>query len=284
MKNKKGNLDLYEINDLVNLFIEKEEKTIKEIKKQRSNISNVIKTVKKHLDNSGRVIYIGAGTSGRLGILDAVESKPTFSTSSFKAIIAGGNNAFIKSKEGAEDNIKQAIKDLKKIRISKKDVLIGVAASGETPYTLSAIKYANKIGVETISITSKTKSSLAKIAKQSINVDLGEELISGSSRLSSGTAQKIILNMVSSISMIKSGKVYGNLMIDVQPTNQKLIKRAVNIISKVCKISEKDALHLFRTSGKNTKIAVVMNKLKCSKATAKRILKNNKSDLRKVIN
>lgn len=280
---KKEKLDLLNIKDLVNLFLQEEEKTIKSLKKQKSNITKTINSIIKRLNQGGRIIYIGAGTSGRLGILDAVECKPTFSTNSFVPIIAGGDNAVFKAKEGAEDNKSLAIKDLKKVKLKKNDVLVGISASGETPYTVAAIKHAKKQNITTISITSNPKSTLSKIANYRISPKIDHEIISGSSRLRSGTAQKIILNMLSSISMIKSGKVFNNLMIDVQPTNKKLIKRAIGIISNVCKVPLNKASILFKQSKKDTKAAIVMHFKHCDLNTAKELLRKVNFNLRKTI-
>lgn len=277
------NLDLMTIKSLVDLFIRKEQKTIHLLKKQRLNITKAINIITKKLQKGGRVIYIGAGTSGRLGVLDAVECKPTFSTKSFLGIIAGGKSAIFNSQEGTEDNSKQAIKDLKKLNISKDDVVIGITASGETPYTISAVKYAKKNKVVTIAITSNPKSTLSKIANYKISPDIPQEIISGSTRLSSGTAQKIILNMLSSISMIKNGKVFNNLMIDVEPINKKLIKRALESISTVCKIPLNKAKALFKKANKNTKTSIVMHIKKCNLKTAKHLLKKSNYNLRKII-
>mgnify|MGYP003390466545 CR=1 FL=1 len=245
MKKKNKNLNSMTIDNLVNLFLEKEEQTINSLKKEKNNISKAIKEISKKIENNGRVIYIGAGTSGRLGVLDAVECKPTFNTDIFLGTIAGGEGAFFKAKEGSEDSKKLSMEDLKKLKVTKSDVVIGIAASGETPYTISAIQYANKLGALTIGISSKPKSSLSRIAKYEITPNIEREIISGSSRLSSGTSQKIILNMISSITMIKAGKVYEDLMIDVQPTNKKLVKRAISIISNICNVSFNNASILF---------------------------------------
>ncbi len=280
---KKENLDLLNTKDLTSLFLQEEERTIKSLKKQKLNITKAVNSIIKNLSRGGRVIYIGAGTSGRLGILDAVECKPTFSTNSFLPIIAGGNNAIFKAKEGAEDDKSLAIKDLKKIKLGKHDILVGLSASGETPYTVAAIKHAKKQKITTISITSNPKSTLSKIANYKISPEINHEIISGSSRLRSGTAQKIILNMLSSISMIKSGKVFNNLMIDVQPTNKKLIKRAIGIISNICKVPLNKAKNLFKKSKKNTKAAIVMHFKHCSLNTANELLKKVNFNLRKII-
>ena len=277
------NLDLISTKNLVNLFLNEELQSIKKLRKQKNNITKVISLIIKKLKTNGKIIYAGAGTSGRIGILDATECNPTFSTDSFQYLMAGGKNAFIKAKEGSEDNTKSAVKDIKKLKLTKNDIVIGISASGETPYTISAVKYAKKHRVSTVAITSNPKSTLSKIADYSISPEIKDEIIQGSTRLKSGTAQKIILNMLSSISMIKSGKVFKNLMIDVTPTNKKLIKRAIEIISTVCKVSFKKAKELFFKSGRNTKAAIVMHLKKASKEKAKEILKKTKFNLRKAI-
>lgn len=283
MSKTNRNLDLMKTEALVELFITEEQSTIAEIKKQKLNIVKAINKISQQIKTGGRVIYIGAGTSGRLGILDASECKPTFSTDIFKAIIAGGNNAIFQAKEDSEDNIKNAIKDLNKIKLSKNDVVIGIAASGETPYTLLAIQYAKKKKVTTIGITSNPNSTLAKIANYKITPDIKSEIIAGSSRLKSGTSQKIILNMISSISMIHNGKVYENLMVDVQPKNKKLVKRAIGIISHICKLPLNKASDLFYKANKDTKAAIVMHHKDCDLNKAKVLLKKSNYNLRKII-
>ncbi len=269
--------------ELVEQFLKKEEETIKSLRKEKNNLIETINEISKRVNKNGRVVYIGAGTSGRLGILDAVECKPTFNTDLFLGVIAGGKKAIFKSKEGAEDDEKLGISDIKKIKLKKNDVAVGISASGETPYTVSAIKYANKIGILTVGIASNPKSTLVKISKCKIAPLIEREIIQGSSRLSSGTVQKIILNMISSISMINAGKVYGDLMIDVQPTNKKLVKRAVNIIAIICKIPFDKALILFKQSNRNARVAIIMHYKKCDLNTAKKLLSKPNFNLTSVI-
>ncbi len=284
MKKKSFNLDQLAINNLVELFLSEEENTIRKIQTQKANITKAISLIVKNVGNGGRVIYLGAGTSGRLAVLDAVECIPTFNSRSFLPVIAGGKKAVFKAQEGAEDNKQQAIKDLKNIRLKKHDVVVGISASGETPYTVSGVGFAKKNKIATIGITSNPISSLAKQALYKITPNVGSEIIEGSSRLKSGTAQKIVLNMLSSISMIKSGKVFNNLMIDVQPTNKKLIRRAVGIISTICKLPCNKAEKLFLKSKKNTKVAILMYFKRCDLKTARNLLLRANFDLRKIIN
>ena len=285
MNSKTKQLDLMTVKNLVDLFLKEEQETINVLKKQKNNITKAINKINKrlHTSSKSRIFYIGAGTSGRFGVLDASETRPTFSTNIFHAIIAGGKNAIFHAQEGAEDNKKQAIKDLKKFNLTKDDIVICISASGETPYTVSALKFAKKAKALTVGITSNPKSTLSQLVYISISPEIKEEIISGSSRLKSGTAQKIILNMISSISMIKQGKVYDNLMIDVQPTNKKLIKRAIGIISMVCKVPLNKAKSLFTKAKKNTKAAIVIHFKKCNLNKAIELLRKKNFNLRKVI-
>lgn len=269
--------------ELVDLFLKEEQKAINSLKKERNNIAKVIRQVIKRIKKGGRVIYIGSGTSGRLGILDAVECKPTFGTNLFLGIIAGGKGAIFQAKEGVEDNKKAATRDLKKVGVGKNDVVVGISASGTTPYTVSAVSYAKKCGALTVGISSSPNSLLSRIAHFSISPKIEDEIIQGSSRLKSGTAQKIILNMFSSISMIKCGRVYKNLMIDVEPTNKKLIERAIRIITIICKLPLNKAKELFYKAKKNTKAAIVMHFKKCDFKRAKRLLKKSNFNLRRII-
>ena len=277
------NLDLLSTKKLVELFLNEEIKSIQSLKSQKASVTKAINEIIKKIQKGGRVIYTGAGTSGRLGVLDASECKPTFSTDSFKAVIAGGKDAITNAKEGSEDNTKQAVRDLKKYNLTKNDIVIGISSSGETPYTLSALKYANKIKTLTIGITSNPNSTLSKVSKIKIVSQVKDEIIAGSSRLKAGTAQKILLNMISSISMIKSGKVYRNFMIDVQPKNNKLRKRAIGIISMVCKVGLNKAKALFKKSKSNTKAAIVMHLKECDLKCANQYLKKSNNNLRKII-
>ena len=186
---------------------------------------------------------MGAGTSGRIGILDAVELRPTYGVPDdmVMCLMAGGESAFVKAVEGAEDSKEMAVSDLKKINLTSKDVVIGITASGRTPYAVGGVEYAKSIGCITGCITTSPNSEIAKIVDYPIEAITGAEPITGSTRMKSGTAQKMICNLISTTSMIKMGKVYENLMIDVQPTNQKLVSRAQNIIIEVTGISNEEA-------------------------------------------
>ena len=207
-------------------------------------IAELTDVIVEAFNNGGRLIYMGAGTSGRLGVLDASECPPTYGVSSDMVIglIAGGKNALVNAVEGAEDNKEFAIKDLKKININKEDVVVGIAASGRTPYVLSGVEYANSIGCVTGCITTASGSILANSVDYPIEAVTGAEPLTGSTRMKSGTAQKLICNMLTTASMIKLGKVYQNLLVHMVPTNEKLMSRAASIITEVTTYTTEEAI------------------------------------------
>lgn len=230
------------------------------VEKELDNISRAIDVIVERLRRGGRLIYIGAGTSGRLGILDASECPPTYGVSEnlVQGLIAGGYEAIFKAKEGAEDSKELAIEDLKSRNLAENDVVVGIAASGRTPYVIGGLEYANKIGAASISVTCNGDSEVSKVSKISIAPVVGSEVVTGSTRLKSGTAQKLVLNMLSTGTMIKLGKVYGNLMVDVRPTNEKLIVRSKNIIKEATNCTEEVAKDFFEKSGRDVKLAIFM--------------------------
>lgn len=224
--------------------INNEDKTVAyAVEKALPQISSLVDVIVEKFYEDGRLIYMGAGTSGRIGILDAVECRPTYGVPDdmVMCLMAGGESAFVKAVEGAEDSKEMAVSDLKKINLTSKDVVIGITASGRTPYAVGGVEYAKSIGCITGCITTSPNSEIAKIVDYPIEAITGAEPITGSTRMKSGTAQKMICNLISTTSMIKMGKVYENLMIDVQPTNQKLVSRAQNIIMEVTGISNEEA-------------------------------------------
>lgn len=210
------------------------------VKEALEDIAKVIDAAVISFKKGGRLIYVGAGTSGRIGLIDAVECRPTFSCNDemVQCVLAGGPSAFISAKEGAEDDKLQAVEDLKKINLNSNDLVIGISASGRTPYVISAVDYAKSIGCVTASIATAMNSEIASHVDYKIEAVTGAEVITGSTRLKSGTAQKLICNMISTGSMIQMGKVYKNLMVDVKATNEKLVKRAVNIVKEITGESE----------------------------------------------
>ncbi|MDV2884860.1 N-acetylmuramic acid 6-phosphate etherase [Alkalihalophilus pseudofirmus] len=230
------------------------------VKKAIPDIAKLVEQTISALKNGGRLIYAGAGTSGRLGVLDAVECPPTFGTdpSMVVGLIAGGEKAFTKAVEGAEDSLELGGADLAEIKLTEKDVVVGIAASGRTPYVIGALKYANEKGAHTGSIACNQDAEISKWADCSIEVVTGSEVLTGSTRLKAGTAQKLVLNMISTATMIGLGKAYNNLMVDVQPTNEKLVARAIQIIVQATGVKELTAENAFQKAEQQVKPAIVM--------------------------
>ena len=214
--------------------------------------------IAEKLSLGGRLIYVGAGTSGRLGVLDASECPPTFGVprDMVVGIIAGGEKCMFQAAEGAEDNYESGIKDLKDKNLTKNDVVVGISAAGNAQYVIGALDYARELGCETIGITSNEGTLITKSAKISIITDTGAEVVTGSTRMKAGTAQKIILNMLSTVAMIKLGNVYENMMINLRPTNDKLTQRMIRIVTEIAEIGEPEAKKLLEESGWNIKAAV----------------------------
>ncbi len=266
-----SNLSSLSIKEAIELMNNEDYKVVDCVKEQINNIENVIRICTEALQKKGRIIYIGAGTSGRLGLLDAVECPPTFGVdyNTVVGIIAGGERAFIKAVEGAEDSKEQAMEDLKNINFSKDDVLVGIAASGRTPYVIGAINYAKEISAKVCAIVCNKNSEISKICKNIIEVEAGPEILTGSTRLKAGTATKMVLNMISTISMVNIGKVYKNYMVDVKTSNQKLVVRAKNIVKEVTGCTEEEANVALEKSGGSAKVAIVMILLNCDVNEAK---------------
>ncbi|QLE78638.1 N-acetylmuramic acid 6-phosphate etherase [Francisella sp. Scap27] len=284
LRNDKSiNLDKMNISDAISLMINEEYSVIEALKDQHSNLVDVITHTAKVLENGGRIIYVGAGTSGRLGILDAVECPPTFSVdyNTIVGLIAGGERAFIEAQEGAEDNPIFGESDLMDIDLSSKDIVVGIAASGRTPYVIGALKYANSINANTVAISCTKNAKISEFANHNIEVVPGPEVLTGSTRLKSGTTQKLILNMISTLSMVQIGKVYENLMVDVKPTNEKLVERAKNIVCQATGVSYKVAQEYYEKANKSVKIAIVMILNDCDYRQALAILKNNKNFIKR---
>lgn len=233
----------------------------------------------------GRLIYCGAGTSGRLGILDASECPPTFGTPREQVIglIAGGHTAILQAVENAEDNREQGAQDLKDIRFSRHDVLVGIAASGRTPYVLGALAYANELGATTVSLTCNPGSAMSQVAAIALTPVVGPEVVTGSSRMKAGTAQKLVLNMLTTGSMIRSGKVYSNLMVDVEATNQKLVQRQVNIVMQATDCDEATASAALTACGGHCKTAILMVLADLAADEAKALLSQHQGFIRQAL-
>ncbi|MGC1148453.1 N-acetylmuramic acid 6-phosphate etherase [Pantoea agglomerans] len=233
----------------------------------------------------GRLIYCGAGTSGRLGILDASECPPTFGTPREQVIglIAGGHTAILQAVENAEDNREQGAQDLKDIHFSRHDVLVGIAASGRTPYVLGALAYANELGATTVSLTCNPGSAMSQVAAIALTPVVGPEVVTGSSRMKAGTAQKLVLNMLTTGSMIRSGKVYGNLMVDVEVTNQKLVQRQVNIVMQATDCDDATASAALTACGGHCKTAILMVLADLAADEAKALLSQHQGFIRQAL-
>ena len=264
--------------DILTTINNEDQKVAFAVKEVIPQISIAVDCIYNQMCKGGRLIYIGAGTSGRLGILDASECPPTYGIdpSLIQGLIAGGNEALTTAIEGAEDSQEQAIEDLKNIHLTDKDVVCGIAASGRTPYVISGLQYAHTIGSETVSICCVHNGEVSQYAHYPIEVITGAEVVTGSTRMKAGTAQKLILNMISTSVIIKRGKVYKNLMVDVQPTNEKLKIRAVNIVSQSLDCSEEEAKTLLMKCHYNVKIAILSGLTgKGEKECEEALLKNN---------
>ncbi|EIT66563.1 N-acetylmuramic acid 6-phosphate etherase [Lactococcus garvieae] len=239
----------------------KEDKKVAEaVEKALPMIEPVIEKTIESFNHGGRLIYLGAGTSGRLGVLDAAECVPTFGVeaSMVVGLIAGGEKAMTLAVEGAEDDLELGKQDLIDLQLTKNDMLIGIAASGRTPYVIGALDYAKSIGAHTGSLACNMNAEISQHADFPIEVDCGAEFLTGSTRLKSGTAQKLILNMISTIAMIGIGKVYNNLMVDVRPTNEKLVERSKRIIMEATECDYQTAEKTFIQAEEDVKLAIVM--------------------------
>lgn len=257
---KSMGLDSYTSLEILNIMNKEDATVTKAIEAQLSQIEAAVKKIIQTFESGGRLFYIGAGTSGRLGILDAVECVPTFGTppEMVQGIIAGGERAMMKAVEGAEDDLNLAEKDLLKRGIRANDTVVGIAASGRTPYVIGGLKFARELGAHTVSLSCNRDAEISKEAEIAIEVEVGAEVLTGSTRLKSGTAQKLVLNMLSTTSMIGIGKVYNNLMVDVQPTNEKLRARAVRIIMQATEVDLETATTAYEQSELHVKTAIVM--------------------------
>ena len=275
-------IDTLSTIDLLKLFNDSDKSVAEEVAKVLPKVAEAINEITTRMELGGRLIYVGAGTSGRLGVLDASECIPTFSLEDglVIGIIAGGDTALRTGIEGAEDIPEGAIEDLNKMNLSKKDSLVGIAASGRTPYVIGALKYAKEIGAASIALSCNLNSELSKYADIAIEVDTGAEILAGSTRLKAGTAQKLVLNMISTVSMIKLGKTYGNLMVDLQVSNIKLRDRAMRIIQAATSCDFKRAQEALQESKDQVKVAIVMILLDSSAEKALELLEASGSRVR----
>lgn len=278
-------IDTMSTLEMVKTINNEDEKIAPAVGTQDKKIAQAIDIGAKRYHDGGRLIYIGAGTSGRLGVLDAVELVPTYGIKPERAIglIAGGKSAMYLAVEGAEDDPDLAEADLKKINLSEKDMVLGIAASGRTPYVIGGLDYAKKVGAATVAVACVKNSLIGQHAEIAIEAVTGPEVVTGSTRMKAGTAQKMILNMISTGIMIRQGKVYENVMIDVLPTNEKLVERAKRIISTVTGISKEQASHVLKEADKDVSLAIVMAKTKMNKEQAETLLAENHGNVSDVL-
>ena len=275
------NVDRLSALEIVQLMNEEDKQVPLAIEKCLPQIAQAVECIVAAFQQDGRLVYIGAGTSGRLGVLDASECPPTFGVSPemVKGIIAGGERALRHPIEGAEDSKAQAVVDLQTIQFSSKDVLVGIAASGRTPYVIGALEYAKSLGSVTVSIASNLNSAMANIVDIAIDTVVGPEVLTGSSRLKSGTAQKLVLNMLTTASMILMGKCYQNLMVDVQASNEKLKARAIRIVMQATDCDKILAEETLKQADQNAKLAIMMILSGLDRAQAEALLEKHHGKL-----
>ena len=245
-------------------------------------IARAVGVIVPRLQRGGRLIYVGAGTSGRLAVLDAAECPPTFGVprTLIRALIAGGQKALTQAIEGAEDSPKNAVRELSKVGLTARDVVVGLAASGSTPYVMAAVKFARTRHALTIGVASNRDCPLRNAVDIAITPEVGPEIVAGSTRLKAGTAEKLVLNMLSTAVMVRLGHVYDNLMIDMAVTNQKLKERSTRILMEASGEDARTAQHALRQSGHNLRVALVMLKLRIAPSAARQRLVENSNDLR----
>ena len=268
------NLDIMSPIEIAQIMNQEDEKVIFAVREVLPQIATAITWATESLKNGGRIIYIGAGTSGRLGVLDAVECPPTFGVPPelVVGLIAGGDRAFVKAVEGAEDSQVLCEEDLKRIQLKKEDIVIGLAASGRTPYVIYGLRYANACGCKTIAISCNKGSAIGKEAQLAIEPEPGPEVLTGSTRLKAGTAQKMVLNIISTGSMVGVGKAYENLMVDVIQSNEKLIVRAQNIVITATGCEREEAKQALEQADGHVKTAITMILMGCQAEVAQKRL------------
>ena len=278
-------LDIMSPLEVVTVMNQEDAKVPEAIKPQLPNIAQCVTWAIESIQSGGRIVYMGAGTSGRLGVLDAVECPPTFGVAPevVVGLIAGGDKAFVKAVEGAEDSRQLGHDDLVNINLEKRDIVIGIAASGRTPYVLGGLAYAQEVGCHTVAISCNPGSAIGQAAELAIEVVPGPEVLTGSTRLKSGTCQKLILNMISTATMVGCGKAYQNLMVDVMQTNEKLVVRAQNIVMEATGCDRETAAEKIAIASGNAKTAITMILADCGLEEAKERLAKAKGHVRGAI-
>jgi N-acetylmuramic acid 6-phosphate etherase len=276
------NLDRMTAREIVRLMNREDGKVAAAVAREIPAIALAVEAIVDGIRNGGRLIYVGAGSSGRMGVLDAAECPPTFGTSPkiVQALIAGGRRAMTRAVEGAEDSAKNGERDLRSKGLTRNDVVVGIAASGTTPYVMGALRYAKSRGATTVAVTSNRKMPVARVAKIAIAPETGAEVLTGSTRLKAGTAQKMVLNMLSTAAMVRLGRAYENLMIDLAVTNEKLRGRRLKILAGESGKSVSEAEQALRLAGHDMRVALVMLKRGLNAAVAKKLIGEAGGDLR----
>ena len=282
---KSLDIDTQSINQILRTINQEDQTIANKVNEAIGDISRVVELTTNAIQSGNRIFYIGAGTSGRLGVLDASEMPPTFSVSPkwFNGIIAGGDHALRNSIEGAEDKPEMAVKDLQKHNVSDGDIVIGISTSGAAKYVTSGIEFAKSLGAKTVYLICNEKPHISADVDVMIKIDTGPEVITGSTRMKAGTATKMVLNMISTTTMIQLGKVYGNLMVDLMAINDKLFDRGIRIIQQLTNVDYEIAKSTLIEAEKSVKTAIVMIKKSCSKDDAKSLLDQQNGLLRKII-
>jgi N-acetylmuramic acid 6-phosphate etherase len=279
------NLDLMSAREIVALMNREDHKVALAVRREIPAIARAVDAIVTGIREGGRLIYVGAGSSGRMAVLDAAECQPTFGTPSrmVQALIAGGARAITQAVEGAEDDVRHAERELRARKLTRHDVVVGVTASGTTPYVLASLRYALGRRATTVAITSNRKTPVTRLANIVIAAEVGPEVLTGSTRMKAGTAQKMVLNMLSTATMARLGHVYENLMIDVVQTNEKVAKRALRILAEASGKSVSAAEHALRAAGHNMRVALVMLKLGVEANQASCRLKEAQGNLRRAL-
>jgi N-acetylmuramic acid 6-phosphate etherase len=279
------NLDRMTAREIVRLMNREDRKVAAAVGRELPGITRAVDAIVNGIRKGGRLIYVGAGSSGRMGVLDAAECPPTFGTSPklVQAVIAGGKRAITMAVEGAEDSKRNGERDLRAKKLTRNDVVVGIAASGTTPYVLGALQFARRRGATTVAVTSNLRMPLGRLAKIVIAPEVGPEVLTGSTRLKAGTSQKMVLNMLSTAVMARLGHVYENLMIDMMLTNEKLAERALRILAEASGKRVSASEHALRAAGHDMRVALVMLKMGVGAVEARKKLKSARGELRKAI-
>lgn len=279
------NIDTLSTLDMLTIINQEDQKVALAVERILPQIAQAVDAITHAFALGGRLIYCGAGTSGRLGILDASECPPTYGTPREQVIglIAGGQTAILRAVENAEDNVALGEQDMIENQVGERDVVVGIAASGRTPYVIGAMKYARTQGATVVSLTCNANSAMSQLADIALEVVVGPEVVSGSSRMKAGTAQKMVLNMLTTGSMIRSGKVYGNLMVDVEATNAKLVQRQVDIVMQATDCDRSTAIKALSECERHCKTAILMILGQLSAAEASAVLTQNNGFIRQAL-